>query len=831
MGQLTNPYAFTITGAPVFGQPAPELRAEGAPMSQEQIGMARNVYQRFVDDLRVSALPFHAAAGQLPDGSLYRITAMGGQRIVQVWPTATESPTDGVVAGPGILFGDPVLRPDGFAFYVLTPPGGGSSGWRLLHFTGWPVAPVNGPLAPSIDAYDYATMTSGIRATAPAGYFYRQLHSEPLAVMQLGGFVRFPTNGFDLGVLHFVGTDAQRRALALTSGGDGLRLFRSSAPMALENTGENAGLRSGKAAPWPVFPSLNLSLVSSIYPSDTVSPDEQTTRRLVIPANLDGTRMAVRVRRVYDRAPVEAAYYDALPVLGNWEPRFAEIRYADGWRYRTEMASPFSPFFVPLRFRRDEVTMQVRSTATGAVLQEAVLPQNDMTPAPVFLTPSVSDGAMMYPPTTGSGALADVHLQPLVPTRWEVLYDTGGNPNLLAWTAVRQGPETSTVTSHSTVYSHAYGCFFRGGQFVPAVLRSERSYTYGYVGTINNTASGSDTIYGPPYVIPPRPAYGAGGGPTYISDAKQGEHTLTVTRRDTVDLGPMGVLVLADDHVHEVTQGSSSRLWEPGVSDRESFEISSVYEWSSERRRLLVCDPEMDLLAYTEIQHTGAWSAEYEWERDVHFAGNAPRQSASAGFPLAGLPPARLCIRCRGRTIELPVLSGQLPGADHARAAAELHPALGFAVGSPGFTRAEFGVAEGSSYHVGSTSFPTAGFNWPGSFPSARDGSPMTNLRCDGHPYTLESAPTPTSARCQIVGRGEMPNPTSVLGRIQVRYIRAPDGSGAYLYLRVEDSVPQGLQGFEPRRYVIDATGIRLMTDALAGTPPAGIDWSRAGAF
>lgn len=86
MAQLTTTHAFTITGDPIYGYPVPELRAEGAPMSQEQIGMARAVYDRFAGDFRVSLLPFHTQQGTLPDGSPYRIVAMRGHRIMQVWP-------------------------------------------------------------------------------------------------------------------------------------------------------------------------------------------------------------------------------------------------------------------------------------------------------------------------------------------------------------------------------------------------------------------------------------------------------------------------------------------------------------------------------------------------------------------------------------------------------------------------------------------------------------------------------------------------------------------------------------------------------------------------
>lgn len=110
MSRLTNPFAFTILGEPLVGDPLPQLRAEGSPMSHEQIGMARTVYDRFAHDFRVTLLPFQAQTGTLPDGSPYRIVAMPGQKIMQVWPQENALlPIIGGVGMEAIYGGEPGL--------------------------------------------------------------------------------------------------------------------------------------------------------------------------------------------------------------------------------------------------------------------------------------------------------------------------------------------------------------------------------------------------------------------------------------------------------------------------------------------------------------------------------------------------------------------------------------------------------------------------------------------------------------------------------------------------------------------------------------------------
>lgn len=107
MSLLAHQYAFSLIGTPIFGRPTPELRSEGGPLSDPQIAMARDAYQRFTDTLRLASLSSHAQAGRLPDGSQYRITAVGGQHIVQVWPVGVASQAQVPMRGIGIEVAPP----------------------------------------------------------------------------------------------------------------------------------------------------------------------------------------------------------------------------------------------------------------------------------------------------------------------------------------------------------------------------------------------------------------------------------------------------------------------------------------------------------------------------------------------------------------------------------------------------------------------------------------------------------------------------------------------------------------------------------------------------
>lgn len=100
MNRVWNPFAFNMMGRPAAVMAPPALRVAGKA-TKEQIAAAQAVFYRFCDAARTSFVPNPTQSGRLPDGSAYRITQVGPQAIMQLWPAVTDS------TGPifsGLLF-------------------------------------------------------------------------------------------------------------------------------------------------------------------------------------------------------------------------------------------------------------------------------------------------------------------------------------------------------------------------------------------------------------------------------------------------------------------------------------------------------------------------------------------------------------------------------------------------------------------------------------------------------------------------------------------------------------------------------------------------------
>lgn len=87
---LWNPYAFSVTGQALAPVAPPALRAYGAEPTAEQRGMAQTVYVAFCSRVRLSAVPNPTEQGRLPDGTSYRITVLGPQTVMEIWPVSSD---------------------------------------------------------------------------------------------------------------------------------------------------------------------------------------------------------------------------------------------------------------------------------------------------------------------------------------------------------------------------------------------------------------------------------------------------------------------------------------------------------------------------------------------------------------------------------------------------------------------------------------------------------------------------------------------------------------------------------------------------------------------
>lgn len=88
---LYNPYAFDVLGNPAPVAAPPVLRLENGQTTVAQVAQARAVFARYCDGARLSQVPNPVTVGKLADGSPYRITVVGAQTIMQIWPLGSES--------------------------------------------------------------------------------------------------------------------------------------------------------------------------------------------------------------------------------------------------------------------------------------------------------------------------------------------------------------------------------------------------------------------------------------------------------------------------------------------------------------------------------------------------------------------------------------------------------------------------------------------------------------------------------------------------------------------------------------------------------------------
>lgn len=94
---LWNAYSFTATGNPVPNVAPPALRVYGEATAA-QLALSQNAFASFVMRSRLSVVPNPQEVGRLPDGTNYRITVVGPQTTMEIWPV-----------------GDDNLRPSGIA--------------------------------------------------------------------------------------------------------------------------------------------------------------------------------------------------------------------------------------------------------------------------------------------------------------------------------------------------------------------------------------------------------------------------------------------------------------------------------------------------------------------------------------------------------------------------------------------------------------------------------------------------------------------------------------------------------------------------------------------
>ena len=131
-----NPYAMTFHGQPITGQTPPKLVVYGPPLTAQQGAMLQTAYNAFVGAARVSIVPNPTRQGRLLDGSPYTIECSHGVCTCTVWSSGRNAAEWGDVFS-GIIF----TTQDNIKTVAVNIGGGGiSTGeWELKDVSAVPM--------------------------------------------------------------------------------------------------------------------------------------------------------------------------------------------------------------------------------------------------------------------------------------------------------------------------------------------------------------------------------------------------------------------------------------------------------------------------------------------------------------------------------------------------------------------------------------------------------------------------------------------------------------------------------------------------------------------
>lgn len=830
---LWNPYTFTVGGAPaLLGAAPPALRVMGGQASAEQLAAARMVFSRFCAVARTSPVPNPTEIGRLPDGSAYRIVVVGAQAFMELHPVVDDKKLSDEVR-PGIWFLDPDAGEPGAgnAFFVLSPPGEGLAQWTLARLTGWPALPVAGRAGPRGSMATAKILTTGIRAPEPAEYFYPGMpqFNGGRRLQQLGGYVSMPIDAEGLSALSFVGFDESHRAMFLSGAvqsWDGLYLYRSSTPVNLDKTGaEGSGIKPQYEEP-PTYPAISLALVGEIY-SPAASTWAESNGRQFLASASNGRRIATLFTRQFDRLPPFAGdQYKIVKDGGFMEAYAADVSHKGTTYVRVDARTLPGVISGTLRYRGVEADLKVFDARTGGAVVTQRVPGDSFAPGtPVLMWWDAASEAGAYSRSTGFGIGVDYSAPVFILASYTLTGAPGSYREECTFTL---GGEVSHAAEGSQVTHEILGPFFSGSELLPLIARTEKSYESSFRGQASGSIVGVGLRGGD---TPPQ-------RPEFVDEATfdaaihtyevSGTHAMEYRRTKNVQVGRFGELRLIDEQTTETADLYWRRFIDTwtGAPESNTGNSSSTYAWSVTRRALLVFDPELDLLCYSEFGFSGSGSAAYErtgiGDDDVTYY-------LSPGEPLPDLPRVRVVLRCGGETRNFYTAVAGAHDYSYRVAAAQLHPMLGYPYGVPAVHTADYLEDHNAIGTSGMWTVPMVAIS--DTIGTFADGTPVMTTLMDGAPiFSYFWRPSPNMFVAQCSTRGSFPEPSRFLEAVQATYVRSPDGRGAYLRLQCNPSIPEAVRGFAPQTFVVDMRGLHI-SPTTAQLAAAGVDLSMAGAF
>lgn len=767
-----NPMSITFGGQPIIGCVPTGIRVLGPALTGLQLGLAQSAFSSFCARARLSVVQNVNEHGLLADGSPYQIATTNG--VAQMTVITNQTPDENKVAS-GILFYEARL--------VLVNKGKAnapSAEWMVVDVRKIELDSSTGKSGPKASYNFAARLTVSRYAPMKTGPY---IYSEFNLLGRYGQHFAY----VDRSDGEIIGITGDYRVVFLGKAAQGLQIFRS-APINIKS----------------VFPDYGAPQRSSytqihVEPAEILFEHEDVKYLTAEPRiSKDGRKIAFVVG---GGTPIDAAaeYDNGSATLSIPNPLFGGIDRAGN---------------IATLVNYDDV-LELRIQNEWAVVKESTV-SGDHFGAAVEVFPRLT--SLCHPKTKVEAYLTNRPDQLNIYINHSSVEATGiSYPRIrcqsvsysappskqYTMTSGGGGPLTRTLKRDETGSGVVSLEYAGSGTLVPLVQTSSFKYRQDDSGAVSISYRGRGTYASeqPPYYVG---ELNRTPEETMETESSVNVSTVISLQYDSeIDLGEGRLFTSFKTRYAETSSYSmtSHEFNSYTVPSFRNYDISGETQFtlSKEQRSLLVFDPALDLLCYTEVVSTVSNSASMgqEYKKTEDTERNIKTTSGGGGFPTPPTP--RLLIKCKSRTIEfeLPFLeqtaidqaANGFPGMKN-QALLRLYPNTGIAPGiAPNSTT---GTSDGFFDLEIST----------GGFPN------------DIHRVQLADDPPLGPAIYQAsTFRGL--SPSINFPQPSVRYVKTPETGGGYLTVGFEN-------GDAPiyKRYVVDMSGIREADTVVSGLPP-----------
>ena len=399
---------------------------------------------------------------------------------------------------------------------------------------------------------------------------------------------------------------------------------------------------------------------------------------------------------------------------------------------------------------------------------------------------AISEAA--YPEHVISGVTVEDYDPGTETYRW--FYTTSGN-GLVKFSGTRSESSSAVISLQCT-----------GSNTVASVVAED---TFSYEHTVSGSRSANGFGYASGTIDKAPIPGGIPIAPYFSTSTVSAETTIHATAGRTIALEPGGDLLVTSLAEYEEI-ASSSVLDESTADGNEETNyllhdsnLSYTYTLHKEERALMVFDPALDLLCYTEVvsdvistgNHRNRWKTIYT-ASDSSEATDREIFTTSGGVSLPDPPIPKLVIKCHGATVEIALpfytSSDMAFEPNKVRRLMELYANTGIAPGTPAISeyealepaqlfRTEEGFARADAILISDAAGATPGQRASWTFSRFRGLSPAID-----HP------------------------------RPSVTFTKTPETGGGFLTVTLDDGATIR------KRYLIDSAGIRDADTAVAAS-------------